>query len=95
MLNSSNACYHSVQNLLSYVLCINIDNRAHRTIIFVLLYEYELGLSLWGMDRNCGYLSTWWERRIFVCKREDVTGGWRELRGVVLLISDSLPDVRV
>jgi hypothetical protein len=47
-LNSNNACYHSVQNLLSCLLCININNRAHRTIIFVLLYEFELGLSLGG-----------------------------------------------
>jgi len=48
-----------------------------------------------GMDRNCGYLRKVCERRIFACKREDITGGWRKLHGVDLLISDSLPDVRV
>ena len=48
-LKSGNACYHSVQNLLSYsVLLKNSKIKIHRTIIFpVVLYGCEtLSLTL-------------------------------------------------
>jgi hypothetical protein len=42
-LNSGNACYHSVQNLLSsHLLCKNLEIRIYKTIIFpVVLYGFE------------------------------------------------------
>jgi hypothetical protein len=42
-MNSGNACYHSVQNLLlSHLLCKNIKTRIYKTIILpVVLYGYE------------------------------------------------------
>jgi hypothetical protein len=41
-LNSGNACYHSVQNLLSSLLSKNIKIRIHKTIILSLvLYGCE------------------------------------------------------
>jgi hypothetical protein len=41
-LNSGNACYHSVQNLLSFRLSKNLKIRIYKTIILpVVLYECE------------------------------------------------------
>jgi hypothetical protein len=42
-LNSGNACYHSVQNLLSFhLLSKNVKIRIYKTIILpVVLYRYE------------------------------------------------------
>jgi hypothetical protein len=75
-LNSGNACYHSVQNLLSSrLLSINVNIRICKTkILSVVLYgcetwsltlREELGLRVFGN----GVL-----RRIFRLKRDEVTG---------------------
>jgi uncharacterized protein (UPF0332 family) len=42
-LNLGNACYHSIQNLVSsHLLCKKVKIKTHRTIIFLLvLYRHE------------------------------------------------------
>jgi hypothetical protein len=75
-LNSGNACYHSVQNLLSSrLLSENVKVRIYKTIILpVVLY----GCETWSLFENRVL------RRIFGPKRHGVTGGWRKLHNVEL-----------
>jgi hypothetical protein len=80
-INSGNACYHAVQNLLSScLLSINGKIKIYKTIILpVVLYGCEtLSLTL-----REGHRLTVSEnrvlRRIFGPKRDEVTGGWRKL----------------
>jgi hypothetical protein len=51
-LNSGNACYHSVQNILSTrLLCRNLEIRIDETIIFLgVLY----GCETWSLDIKGG-----------------------------------------
>jgi hypothetical protein len=77
-----NACYHSVQNLLSSSsLSNNIKIKIHKIIILsVVLY----GCKTWSlMLREKGRLRVFENRMlrwIFGPKRDEVTGGWRKLR---------------
>jgi hypothetical protein len=80
-LNSGNACYHSVQNLLSScLLSKNVRVRIYMTIILlVVLYGCETW-SLTVMEEH--KLNVFENRvltRIFGSKRDGVTGGWRKL----------------
>jgi hypothetical protein len=79
-LNSGNACYYSVQNLLSSrFISKNIKIKIYRTVILsVVLYGCEtwsltLGEEhrLWGFEKRM-------LRRIFGPKREE-GGSWRKL----------------
>jgi hypothetical protein len=78
-LKSGNACYHSVQDLLSSSLLYkNTTIKKYRTIILpVVLYGCETwSLTLrevlrWGVFENRVL------RRIFGPKRDEVTGEWR------------------
>jgi hypothetical protein len=76
-LNSGNACYHSVQNLLcSLLLSKNIIIRLYRTIILpVVLY----GCETWSLTLREEHRLRVFEdrvlRRIFGPKRDDVAGG--------------------
>jgi hypothetical protein len=76
-LNSSNACYHSVQNLSSSrLLSKNIKIRIYKTIILpVVLHVY---LALREEDRLRVFKHRVL-RRIFGLTRDEVTGGWRKL----------------
>jgi hypothetical protein len=74
--NSFNACYHSVQNLLSTCLLFkNLKIQIYRTIILpAVLY----GCVIWPLTlREEHRLRAL--RRIFGPKRDEVTGGWRNL----------------
>ena len=81
ILKSRNACYHSVQNLLSSsLLPKNLKIKIHRTIILsVVLY----GCETWSLTkRELGRLSVFENkvlRRLFVPKGDEVTGDWRKL----------------
>jgi hypothetical protein len=67
-LNSGNACYHSVQNLLSSrLLSKNIKITIYKTIILHGCENWSLSLS---KNRVL---------RIFGPKRDEVTGGWGKL----------------
>jgi hypothetical protein len=80
-LNSGNACYHSVQNLLSSrLLSKNVKIRIHKTVILlVVLY----GCETWSLTLREGHRLMVFEnrvlRRIFGPKRDEATGEWRKL----------------
>jgi hypothetical protein len=80
-LNSGNACYHSVQNLLfSRLLSKNIKIRIYETIIFpVVLYGCETWFLTLREEHRLGVFENRVLSRIFGSKRDEVTGEWREL----------------
>jgi hypothetical protein len=75
-LNSGNACYHSVQNLLSSRLLLkNVKVRIYRTIILpVALFGCEKW-SLTVREEHSLRFENRLLRRIFGAKRDGVTGG--------------------
>jgi len=78
---SGNACYHSVQNLLSFnLLSKNIKTKIYRTIILpVVVYGCDTWLlSNWGRNIGRGYLRIGAEEK-FEPKREEVAVKWRKL----------------
>jgi hypothetical protein len=81
-LNSGNACYHSVQNLLpSCLLLENVKVTIYKTIILpVVLY----GCETWSLTLREEHKLKVFENRvlrgIFGLRRDGVTGGWRKLR---------------
>jgi hypothetical protein len=80
--------------LSSRLLCINVKVKIYKTIILpVVLYGYETwSVTLSEVHRlresENGVL-----RRIFVPKRDEVTGEWRKLHSEELHILYSSPDV--
>jgi hypothetical protein len=80
-LNSRNAFYHAVQNLLSsHPLSRNVKIKTYKTIILpVVLY----GCETWSLTLREEHRSRIFEnrvlRRIFGPKRDEVTGGWSKL----------------
>jgi hypothetical protein len=80
-LSSGNACYHSVQNLLSSdLLSKNVKVGIYKTIILpVVLY----GCETWSLtvieEHKLRVFENRVLRRIFGPKRDGVTGGWRKL----------------
>jgi hypothetical protein len=80
-LNSGNACYHSVQSLLSFrLLSRNVKVKTYKTIILpVVLY----GCETWSLTLREGHRLRVFEirvlRRIFGPKRDEVTGELRKL----------------
>jgi hypothetical protein len=93
-LNSGNACYHLVQNLLSSrLLSKNMNVRIYKTIILsVVLY----GCETWSQTvREEHKLRVIENRvlRIFGPKRDGVTGGWRKLHNEDLHNMYSSPSI--
>jgi hypothetical protein len=80
-LKSGNACYHSVQNLLSYILLSkDIKIKIYRTIILpVVLYECETWSLTLAEERNLKLFENRVMRRIFGPKKDEVTGEWRRV----------------
>jgi hypothetical protein len=79
-LNSENACYHAVQNLLSsQLLSRNVKIKIYKTIILpVVLYGCEtLSLTI-REEHKLRVFENRVFRRIFGPKRDEVTGGWRK-----------------
>ena len=80
-LKLGNACYHSVQNLLSSrLLSKNLKIKIYRTIILpVVLY----GCEAWSLTLREEHRLRVFEnrvlRRVFGPKRDEVTGEWRKL----------------
>jgi len=75
-LKSGNACYHSVQNLLSFsLLSKNLKIKVDRTIILpVVLYECETWSLTLREERRLRLFENRLLRRIFGPKRDEVTG---------------------
>jgi hypothetical protein len=94
-LNSDNACYYSVQNLLSSrLLSKNLKIRICKTIILpVLLY----GCETWSLTLREEHRLRVFEnkvlRRIFGPKRDEVTGEWRKLHNEELRNLYSSPSI--
>jgi hypothetical protein len=79
-LNSGNACYHSVQNLLSsHLLSKNFKIRIYKTIILpVVLYGCETWFLTLREEHRLRVFENRVLRRIFGPKRDEVTGEWRK-----------------
>jgi hypothetical protein len=80
-LNSGNACYHSVQKLLSSrLLSRNIKIRIYKTVILPVV---PYGCEIWSLTLREEHRLRVFENRvfwkIFGPKRDEVTGGWRKL----------------
>jgi hypothetical protein len=95
ILNSGNACYHSVQNLLSSrLLSKNAKVRIYKTILLpVVLY----GCETWSLTVREEHKLRVFEnrvlRRIFGRKRDRVTGGCRKLHNEELHNLYSSPSI--
>jgi hypothetical protein len=79
-LNLGNACYHSIQKLLSSPLLFeNLKIRTYKTIILpVVLY----GCETWSLTIREEHRLRVFENgvlRIYEPKRDEVTGDWRKL----------------
>ena len=77
-LSSGNACYHSVQNLLSSTLLFkNIKIKIYRTIILpVVLYGCETWSLTLREERRLMVFENSVVRRVFGLQREEVTEEW-------------------
>ena len=80
-LKLGNACYHSVQNLLSSsLLSKNLKIKIYRTIILpVVLYGYETWSLTLREEHRLRVFENRVLRRIFGSKRAGVTGEWRKI----------------
>ena len=80
-MNSWNACYHSVQNLLfSRLLSKNLKIKIHGTIILhVVLYGCETWSFSLREKRRVSVFDNRVLRRIFGPKRDEVTREWGKL----------------
>ena len=80
-LRSGNACYHSVQNLLSSrSLSKNLKIKIYRAIILPVVLD---GCETWSLilreERKLRVFENMVLRRIFGPRRDEVTGEWRRL----------------
>jgi hypothetical protein len=80
-LNSGNACYHSVLNLLSSrLLSKNVKVRIYKTIILpVVLYGCETWSLALREEHKLRVFENRVLRRLFGPKKDGVTGEWRKL----------------
>jgi len=80
-LRSENACYHSVQKLLSSrLLSKNLKIKIYRTInLPVVLYGCEAWSLTLREERKRRLFENMVLRRIFGPRRDEVTGEWRRL----------------
>ena len=76
-----NACYHSVQNLLSSrLLSKNLKIKIYRNLIYpVVLYVCEIWWLTLREERKLREYENMVLRRIFGPRKEEVTGEWRRL----------------
>ena len=77
-LNLGNACYYSVQNLLSSrLLSKNLNIKIYRSIILpVVLYGCETWSLTLREERRLRVFEHMVLRRVFGPKRDEVTGEW-------------------
>jgi len=94
-LKSGNACYYSVQNLLSSrLLSKNLKINIYRTIILpVVLYGCETWSLTLREERRLRVFENMVLRGVFGSKRDEVTGEWRKLHNEELRDLYSLPNI--
>ena len=94
-LKSGNACYHSVQNLLSSrLLSENLKIKIYRTVILpVVLYECETWSLTLREEMKLRVSENMLLRRIFGPRRDEVTGEWRRLHNEELNELYSSPNI--
>ena len=94
-MRSGNACYHSVQNLLSSrLLSKNLKIKIYRTIILpVVLYECETWSLTLREGRKLRVFENMVLRRIFGPRRNEVTGEWWRLHNEELNDLYSSPNI--
>ena len=94
-INMGNACYYSVEKLLSSsLLSKNVKVRIYKTVILpVLLY----GCETWTLTLREEYRLRVFEnkvlRKIFGAKWDEVTGEWRKLHNTELHALYSSPNI--
>jgi hypothetical protein len=93
-LKSGNACYHSVQNLLSSsLLSKNVKIKIYRTILPVVLYGCESWSLTLREECRLRVFENKVLRRILGLKRDEVTGEWRRLHNKELYALYSSPNI--
>ena len=94
-LKLGNACYYSVQNLLSSrLLSKNLKINIYRTIILpVVLYGSETWSLTLREERRLRVFENRVLRGVFGPKRDEVTGEWRKLHIEELRDLYSLPNI--
>ena len=94
-LRLGNACYHSVQNILSSrLLSKNLKIKVYRTIILpVVLYGCETWSLTLREDRKLRVFENVVLRRIFGPRRDEVTGEWRRVHNEELNHLYSSPNI--
>jgi len=94
-LELGNACYYSVQKLLSSrLLSKNLKIKIYRTIILpIVLYGCETWSLTFREDGRLRVFENRVLRRVFGPERDEVTGEWRKLHNEELRDIYSLPNI--
>ncbi|KAJ4446837.1 hypothetical protein ANN_13535 [Periplaneta americana] len=94
-INMGNACYYSVENLLSSsLLSKNLKVRIYKTVILpVVLYGCETWTLTLREEHKLRVFESKVLRKIFGAKRDEVTGEWRKLHNTELHTLYSSPDI--